>query len=500
MGFLPYVSLVFLVCHYIAVVGSVNDEGLALLSFKQAVNNLPEGYLSNWNSSDANPCSWHGVTCTGGKVVSLHIPNKKLSAFVPPDLGKLSSLRRINLRNNNFSGNLPVQFFNASKLQSLILSGNSFSGPVPSQLGNLRYLQVLDLSQNLFSGLLPPSLVQCKRMKTLVLDQNNFTGSIPNDFGTNLVALQKLDLSFNNLSGLIPDDISNLTSLKGTLSLSHNLFSGSIPASLGSLAEKVYINLSYNNLSGIIPQNAGLLNLGPPAFVGNHLLCGLPLKVPCPPNTSAPHAKPLPYDPSYDPSHHSSKAHHLTSCAVITISVVIVLGICITMFLFYYRYKKATGCKWGENVGGCHFEEKLMIKKEFFCFARNDLDNLSENSEQYEFVPLDSQVEFDLEELLKASAFLLGKSTIGIVYKVVLNNGIAVAVRRLGHGGWQRFKEFQTEVEAIGKMRHPNIVDLRAYFWSVDEKLLIYDYIPNGNLATAIHGNIFLLPNLAVSA
>jgi serine/threonine protein kinase len=74
------------------------------------------------------------------------------------------------------------------------------------------------------------------------------------------------------------------------------------------------------------------------------------------------------------------------------------------------------------------------------------------------------------------------------MYKVVLEEGIALAVRRLGEGGSQRFKEFQTEVEAIGKLRHPNIATLRAYYWSVDEKLLIYDYIPNGSLASAIHG------------
>jgi len=45
---------------------------------------------------------------------------------------------------------------------------------------------------------------------------------------------------------------------------------------------------------------------------------------------------------------------------------------------------------------------------------------------------------------------------------VVLEDGLTMAVRRLGEGGLQRFKEFQTEVEAIGKVRHPNIVTLRA--------------------------------------
>jgi hypothetical protein len=91
---------------------------------------------------------------------------------------------------------------------------------------------------------------------------------------------------------------------------------------------------------------------------------------------------------------------------------------------------------------------------------------------------------------------VLGKSGIGIVYKVVLEDGLMTAVRRLGEGGLQRFKEFQSEVEAIGKVRHPNIVTLRAYYWSFDEKLLIYDYIANGSLSSAIHGMICLLYQL----
>lgn len=44
------------------------------------------------------------------------------------------------------------------------------------------------------------------------------------------------------------------------------------------------------------------------------------------------------------------------------------------------------------------------------------------------------------------------------------------------------------QVEAIGKVRHANIATLRAYYWSYDEKLLVYDFIPNGNLSSAIHG------------
>lgn len=112
---------------------------------------------------------------------------------------------------------------------------------------------------------------------------------------------------------------------------------------------------------------------------------------------------------------------------------------------------------------------------------------ITENLEEQHFVQLDSRVDFDMEKLLVASAFLLRKSRTGIIYKVVLENGQQLAVRRL-NGDSQRLRDFQAEVESVMKVRHPNIIPLRAYCWSVDEKLLIYDYMPNGDLATTIHG------------
>lgn len=102
---------------------------------------------------------------------------------------------------------------------------------------------------------------------------------------------------------------------------------------------------------------------------------------------------------------------------------------------------------------------------------------------------IDKGFSFELDELLRASAYVLGKSGLGIVYKVVLGNGVPVAVRRLGEGGdQQRYKEFIAEIQAIGKVKHPNVVKLRAYYWAPDEKLLISDFISNGNLANALRG------------
>ncbi|GKV16733.1 hypothetical protein SLEP1_g27331 [Rubroshorea leprosula] len=478
----PVFPLFFLICYNTAIVGGVNDEGHLLLSFKQSMGNPTAGCMANWNASDVNPCSWHGVYCIEAKVVSLTITDEKLYGVLPPVLGSLSALRHLNLKNNNFHGSLPVELFAAKGLLSLVLSENSFSGPLPVEIGDLRYLQILDVSQNSFNGSIPSSLINCRKLKLLILRNNSFSGSLPNGLGNSLITLQSLDLSYNNLSGSIPIDIGNLSSLRTRLDLSHNMFNGNIPASLGSLPWAVYIDLSFNNLSGSIPQNGNLANVGPTAFIGNPLLCGPPL------NNSCQH-RPLGIQPP-----HSSGKHGISSLCVAAITVAgTVVGICLVALLFSYLHKKASACKEVQNVGGYRFEEKLMFGKEIFCFSKKGIETLSEKME-CRFVPLDLHFNFDLEQLLRASAFLLGKSAIGIVYKVVLNSGSTVVVRRLENGGDQRYKEFQTEVEAIGKIRHPNIVSLRAYCWSADEKLLIYDYIPNGDLAAAIHGKAGTVP------
>ncbi|CAN7026714.1 unnamed protein product [Brassica rapa subsp. trilocularis] len=485
---LPSLLIFFtLLSNYIPV-NTLNDEGFALLTFKQSVHEDPTGSLTNWNSSDEDACSWNGVTCKELKVVSLSIPRKNLYGSLPSSLGFLSSLRHLNLRSNRLHGSLPTQLFELQGLQSLVLYGNSFDGSVPDEIGRLKLLQTLDLSENLFTGSLPSSLLQCNRLRTLDVSRNNFSGALPDGFGSAFVSLEKLDLAFNHFNGSIPSDVGNLSSLQGTADFSHNHFSGLIPSALGDLPEKVYIDLTFNNLSGPIPQTGALMNRGPTAFIGNVGLCGPPLKDLCRGDELGLNAS-YPFIPSNnrpdddsdgDSETKQKSSSGLSKTAVVAIVLCDVIGICLVGLLFTYCYSKFCACN--------RDKDSKKRTAECLCFRREESETLSENVEHCDIVALDAQVAFNLEELLKASAFVLGKSGIGIVYKVVLENGLTLAVRRLGEGGSQRFKEFQTEVEAIGKLRHPNIASLRAYYWSVDEKLLIYDYVPNGNLATALHG------------
>jgi len=94
----------------------------------------------------------------------------------------------------------------------------------------------------------------------------------------------------------------------------------------------------------------------------------------------------------------------------------------------------------------------------------------------------------ELDKLLRAFAYILGASGYTILYKAILEDGLTFAVRRLGDGGLEKYKDFEAEAKAICRVKHPNIVRLRAFYWGIEEKLLVYDHIPHGSMANAYYG------------
>ncbi|CAN1310709.1 Inactive leucine-rich repeat receptor-like serine/threonine-protein kinase At1g60630 [Linum perenne] len=93
-----------------------------------------------------------------------------------------------------------------------------------------------------------------------------------------------------------------------------------------------------------------------------------------------------------------------------------------------------------------------------------------------------------LKDLLKASAETLGRGTMGSTYKAVMESGFIVTVKRLKDARYPRVEDFRRQMEVIGRLRHPNLVPLRAYFQAKEERLLVYDYFPNGSLFSLLHG------------
>ncbi|XP_039136386.1 probable receptor-like protein kinase At5g18500 [Dioscorea cayenensis subsp. rotundata] len=83
---------------------------------------------------------------------------------------------------------------------------------------------------------------------------------------------------------------------------------------------------------------------------------------------------------------------------------------------------------------------------------------------------------------------ILGEGGYGVVYRGSLINGIPVAVKRLLNNMGQAEKEFRVEVEAIGHVRHKNLVRLLGYCIEGTQRMLVYEYVNNGNLEQWLHG------------
>jgi serine/threonine protein kinase len=78
---------------------------------------------------------------------------------------------------------------------------------------------------------------------------------------------------------------------------------------------------------------------------------------------------------------------------------------------------------------------------------------------------------------------LLGAGGFGKVYKGILpTSKIEIAVKRVSHESRQGMKEFVAEIVSIGQLRHRNLVPLLGYCRRKGELLLVYDYMPKGNL------------------
>ncbi|KAL4583546.1 hypothetical protein LXL04_008124 [Taraxacum kok-saghyz] len=85
---------------------------------------------------------------------------------------------------------------------------------------------------------------------------------------------------------------------------------------------------------------------------------------------------------------------------------------------------------------------------------------------------------------------VIGEGGYGIVYSGVLVDNTTVAVKNLLNNRGQAEKEFKVEVEAIGRVRHKNLVRLLGYCAEGAQRILVYEYVNNGNLEQWLHGDV----------
>ncbi|KAK6947880.1 Leucine-rich repeat [Dillenia turbinata] len=346
-----------------------------------------------------------------------------------------------------------------SRIVSVRLPGVGFQGQIPpNTLSRLSALVILSLRSNALSGSFPSDFVNLRNLSFLYLQSNNFSGPLPYDFFVwrNLTIV---NLSNNGFNGSIPLSISNLTKLSA-LNLANNSLSGEIPdLNLPSLQQ---LNLSNNDLSGIVPKS--LLRFPKSVFAGNNVSYVV----------STPPVAPIPSPHQNFPR--SKNAGKLGEAALLGIIVGgSILGIVAFGFLLLVCCSKRNiedGLGGKLQKGGRSPEKAISGSQD----ANNRLV----------FFPGCNYV-FDLEDLLRASAEVLGKGTFGTAYKAILEDATTVVVKRLKDVSVGK-RDFEQQMEIVGSIKHENVVELRAYYHSKDEKLMVYDYNSLGSVSSLLHG------------
>ncbi|KAK8537172.1 hypothetical protein V6N12_043345 [Hibiscus sabdariffa] len=345
-----------------------------------------------------------------------------------------------------------------SRVIGLHLPGMGFQGLIPpNTLSRLSALEFLSLRSNSISGSFPSDFVELKNLTTILLQFNEFSGSLP-DFSA-WGNLSIVDLSNNGFNGSIPPSVSKSSHLVA-LNLSNNSLSGDIPdINVPSLQQ---LDLSNNNLTGFIPKSLQRFPIS--VFSGNSNL-----------SSSAVAFPPLPGQPP--DSQPSRKAKRLGAPALlgIIIGACVLLCVLIALLILWCHSRRQNQ---RQELPGNTQKIEMSLKK----MASRNLDK---NNRLVFFEGCN--LAFDLEDLLSASAEVLGKGAFGVTYKAALEDSTTVAVKRLKEVALAK-REFEQQMVVIGHIRHENVSALRAYYYSKEEKLVVHDYYGLGSVSALLHG------------
>ncbi|GAB4860813.1 hypothetical protein Ancab_035976 [Ancistrocladus abbreviatus] len=477
---------------------------------------------------------------------ALDLSFNMLSGSIPPALGNLTSLLWLMLANNSLTGQIPPELGNCSSLLWLNLANNQLNGTIPPELTNIglnpmpiflsnrrvpliapgsgecltmkrwipadyppfsfvymlltrkscrsiwdrvlkgyglfpvccpgssvRTFEIsgyLQLSGNKLSGEIPSQIGRMQNFTMLNLGCNKFYGALPPDIGR--LPLVVLNVSKNDFSGEIPMELGNIKCLEN-LDLSCNNFSGTFPTSLNSLAELSKFNVSFNPLiSGEIPSSGQLATFGNDSFLGDpHLNLPSFINSPTGISTSSANAG----------SNIRSKNTKKLASFFIFLLVIFVFLICGVFSIIICTLMKNPDGKPGYSLrdGKLHHE-----------YASSSNESSSWLSNAVKVIRLDKTA-FTHADILKATGNfsedrLIGKGGFGTVYKGVLPDGRAVAVKKLQRDGIEGEREFRAEMEVLSGngagWPHPNLVTL--YGWCLDgsEKILVYEFMEGGSL------------------
>ncbi|XVE79844.1 hypothetical protein DITRI_Ditri14bG0089400 [Diplodiscus trichospermus] len=464
-----------------------NSEGLALLRLRERVVSDPFGALSKWkeNDGDIDPCSWFGVECSKGKVVSLNLKDLCLVGTLGPEVGKLGHLKSIVLRNNSFSGNIPKEIGELKELEVLDFGYNNFSGPFPSDFGNNISLTTLLLDNNEFLGSIAPELYEVKVLSEFQVDENQLTNAAPRPacksrgFPRNIVV--PVDVAHGRRLQQVVDPSNALKSNERDAAFSPSLAANNLssPAKspfspspspsqlspslsplespfLSPLASPSSIFLTPSPSPELAPTPASQPPVDPPVFISEP-----------PVSHSVPTDSPA-STPSLIADENAHTKHDTVLILVGSIGgslfvLISVLGI------IHFRSSKVVSVKpWATGLSG-------QLQKAFVT----GVPKLKRS---------------ELEAACEDFSNIIGTFADGTVYKGTLSSGVEIALTSTevaSRKDWSKNLEiqFRKKIETLSKVNHKNFVNLIGY---CEEnvpftRMMVFEYAPNGTLFEHLH-------------
>ncbi|KAL6582723.1 mitogen activated protein kinase [Orobanche minor] len=459
---------------------------------------------------------------SGSQIESLWVNGQKLSGEIDV-VQNMTFLKEVWLHSNGFTGPLP-DMSGLRNLETLSLRDNSFTGSVPISLVNLESLKVVNLTNNLLQGPMPkfkdsvlvdmtkdtnsfclPQPGDCdprvdvllliiKSMNYPIKFSENWKGNNPcaDWFGITCNNGNITIVNFENmgLTGTVSPDFASVKSLQ-RLVLANNNLTGTIPEDLATLPGLIEFDVSNNHLYGKIPafkSNVIVKTIGNPD-IGKDKVS---------PNSTGSSSIP---GTETNPQKNRKKSRNWTGVIMFSVigGIFFVCLVGLAAFCLYRSNLKHFSRVQSPNVmviqprhpGSDNDSMKITVAGSCVGVGALTGPHTVSASETSDIQMIEAGNMVISIQVLRnvtnnfSQANILGRGGFGTVYKGELHDGTKIAVKRMECGviTGTGTAEFKSEIAVLTKVRHRHLVALLGYCLEGNEKLLVYEYMPQGTLS-----------------